>query len=49
MRVSPRQMVLKKAPDVLADQPRRGIKCHGYGAITPSTGFLSPIHRAEAP
>jgi hypothetical protein len=26
-----------------------GAKCPGYRAITPSTGFLSPIDRAEAP
>ena len=33
----------------VAGQLRRGMKCHGYEASTPSTGFLSLIHQAEAP
>jgi hypothetical protein len=38
-----------KNAKLLPRQPRRGMKCPGYGATTPTTVYLSPIHRAEAP
>ncbi len=33
--VNLRQVLCEKTPRVLIAQPRRGIKCHGYGAAIP--------------